>query len=150
MIVVKLYTREAGHKVEVGSLEFYGVPVARPDGSTWIAFDSLGDPRPGQVKLIPAGIASGAEIRAICRALYKKRFEGKLAATNGGRNEKLVAFAATFPSGTEKRLCSLSSGGTGCLQGSLLLAALCRCKRLAFAPFSKRNRERLAGSRGRQ
>jgi hypothetical protein len=65
MILVKLYTKEASLLREAGRLEFYGVPVTRPDGSSWIEFDDLGEPRPGQIRLVPAGIATGAEIKAI-------------------------------------------------------------------------------------
>ncbi len=62
---------------EAGALEFYGVPVTKPDGSSWIEFDSLGEPRPGQVRLDPAGIATGSEIRAISKALSRNEVRGQ-------------------------------------------------------------------------
>jgi len=73
MILVKLYTREAGRTTQVGTLEFFGVPVAKSDRSTWIAFDSLGEPRPGQIRLDPAGVATGAEILAEARKKGRRK-----------------------------------------------------------------------------
>ncbi len=77
MILVKLYRREGGLMAEAGILEFYGVPVTKADGSSWIEFDSLGGPRAGQVRLQPAGIATGSEIRAINHALSRNEVRGQ-------------------------------------------------------------------------
>ena len=78
MIEVKLYTRDRDLMTNRGALEFYGVPVTQPDGSSWIEFSSLGEPGPGQVRLDPAGIASGSEIRAISRALSRNEVQGRV------------------------------------------------------------------------
>lgn len=77
MILVRLHTTKAGLLAEVGSLEFYGLPVTKADGSTWIEFDHLGEPRPGQVRLVPAGIATALEIRAISQALSRNEVTGQ-------------------------------------------------------------------------
>lgn len=77
MIFVRLYTSEGGLTTEAGALEFYGVPVTEPDGSSWIEFDSLGEPRPGQVRLDPPGIATGSEIRTISQALSRNEVRGQ-------------------------------------------------------------------------
>jgi hypothetical protein len=77
MILVKLYRGEVGLMSEADTLEFYGVPVTEPDGSTWIEFDSLGEPRPGKVRLQPSGIAIGSEIRAISHALSRNELRGE-------------------------------------------------------------------------
>lgn len=77
MILVKLYTTEAGVMAEAGTLAFFGVPVTKPDGSAWIEFDSLGEPRPGQVRLSPAGIATDSEIREITHALSRNEVRGR-------------------------------------------------------------------------
>jgi hypothetical protein len=77
MILVKLYTRDGGQVAEAGALEFYGVPVTKPDGSSWIEFGSLGEPGPGQVRLDPASIATGSEIRGINQALSRNEVRGQ-------------------------------------------------------------------------
>jgi hypothetical protein len=76
MIQIKLYTKEAGLMTDVGTLEFYGIPVTKPDGSTWIEFGSLGKPRTGQVRLVPAGVARVSEIRTISEALSRNEIRG--------------------------------------------------------------------------
>ncbi len=76
MIQVRLYRRGTGRQAEAGSLEFYGVPVAKRNGSTWIDLTDLGEPRPGQVRLVPAGVATGAEIRTITQALSRNEVRG--------------------------------------------------------------------------
>jgi len=78
MIEVKLYTRNRSLMIRRGALEFYGVPVTQPDGSSWIGFDSLGEPGSGQVRLDPAGIASHSEIKAISQALSRNEIRGQV------------------------------------------------------------------------
>jgi hypothetical protein len=77
MILVKLYRTEGGLRTEAGSLEFFGVPVTEPDGSSWVGLDSLGEPRPGQVRLDPAGVATGPEMTAISQALRRNEVRGQ-------------------------------------------------------------------------
>jgi hypothetical protein len=85
MILMRLYTQESGLRTEVGSLEFYGIPVTKRDGSTWIDFHGLGEPRPAQVRFAPAGIATMFEMRAILQALARNEIRG-----TAGRYEWLV------------------------------------------------------------
>ena len=84
MILVRLNTRDASLLTEAGSREFYGVPVTRPDGSTWIDFDDLGEPRPGQVPARASRNRYGCGIRrAISQALSSDVSFGKLPACGG-------------------------------------------------------------------
>jgi hypothetical protein len=72
-MLVKLSHRDT----DAGRLQFFGTPVARADGSSWIEFDATDQPCAGQVKLVPAGIATGPEIRAIADALCRNETRGK-------------------------------------------------------------------------
>jgi len=76
MIPVKLCRRDAAMS-EVGALELFGTPVAKADGSSWIAFEANDQPCAGQVRLVPAGIATGPEIRAIADSLCRNEVRGK-------------------------------------------------------------------------
>jgi hypothetical protein len=62
---------------EVGALVFFGTPVAKADGSSWIEFEANDQPCAGQVRLVPAGIATGPEIRAIADSLCRNETRGK-------------------------------------------------------------------------
>jgi hypothetical protein len=77
MMLVKLYRRDAGAMPEVGTLEFFGTPVARADGSSWLNFEANDQPCAGQVRLAPAGIATGREIRAVAEALCRNEIMGQ-------------------------------------------------------------------------
>jgi hypothetical protein len=77
MILVRLYTRKADLLTEVGRLEFYGVPLPKPNGSTWSEFDALNEPHPGQVRLVPTGIATPAAIRTIHQAVSRNEVRGR-------------------------------------------------------------------------
>ncbi len=77
MILVKLYKRDASAPTNVGSLEFFGTPVAKTDGSSWIEFEPDDQPCAGQVRIVPAGIVNGPEIRAIADALCRNEVRGK-------------------------------------------------------------------------
>jgi hypothetical protein len=60
----------------VGTLEFFGIPVAKADGSTWIEFDA--NPCTGEVKIVPAGIATRPEIGAIADSLCRNETRGRV------------------------------------------------------------------------
>ena len=71
-MLVKLCRRDR----EVGALQFFGTPVAKADGSSWIEFEANDQPCAGQVRLVPAGIATGPEIRAIADSLCRNETSG--------------------------------------------------------------------------
>jgi hypothetical protein len=73
MLFVKLRDRDA----EVGELQFFGTPVAKADGFSWLQFEADDQPCAGQVRLIPAEIATGPEIRAIADSLCRNETRGK-------------------------------------------------------------------------
>jgi len=77
MIHVKLYRRNEATTTEVGTLEFFGTPIAESDGSSWIQFEADDQPCAGQVRLTPADIATGPEIRAISESLCRNEVKGK-------------------------------------------------------------------------
>jgi hypothetical protein len=77
MIAVKLYRRDATATRQVGTLEFFGTPVAKADGFSWLDFEADGQPCAGQARLIPAGIATGAEIRAVADSLCRNEVAGR-------------------------------------------------------------------------
>lgn len=77
MIIVRLYRKDAGALNEVGTLEFFGTPIAKADGSSWIEFEPDDQPCAGQVRLVPGGIATGPEIRAVADALCRNEVRGK-------------------------------------------------------------------------
>jgi hypothetical protein len=76
MIVVKLYRTEGGLRTEAGALEFFGVPVREPDGSSWVGLDSLDlrtDPRElHNVYADPAHAATLAALKAELSRLRKE------------------------------------------------------------------------------
>jgi hypothetical protein len=72
MLLVKLCQTDA----VVGTLEFFGIPVAKTDGVTWIEFDA--SPCAGEVKIVPAGIATGPEIGAIANSLCRNETSGRV------------------------------------------------------------------------
>jgi len=86
MIAVKLYRRDAEALAEAGALEFFGMPVAKADGSSWIEFEANGQPCAGQVKLVPAGVATAPEIGTIADALCQNEVKGQ-----AGRYEWVLA-----------------------------------------------------------
>ena len=77
MIQVKLYRLSSDVETEAGALEFFGTPVARTDGSSWLEFEADDQPCAGQVRLVPAGIATGPEIRAIADSLCRNEVRGQ-------------------------------------------------------------------------
>ncbi len=77
MIQVKLYILGSDVETEVGALEFFGTPVAQADGSSWLEFEADDQPCAGQVRLVPAGIATGPEIRAIADSLCRNEVRGQ-------------------------------------------------------------------------
>lgn len=77
MCLVRLYAREAGRLTESGTLEFFGVSVAQPDGSTWVEFNGPNKPLSGQVRLVPPRVASVSEITAIGQALSLNALNGE-------------------------------------------------------------------------
>jgi hypothetical protein len=77
MIVVKLYRRDAEAMPQAGTLEFFGTPVAPADGSSWLNFETSGQPCAGQVRLTPAGIATDPEIGAVAEALCRNEVRGE-------------------------------------------------------------------------
>lgn len=77
MILVKLYWRDAGAMPQVGTLEFFGTPVAKADGSSWLEFEANEQPCAGQVRVSPAGIATGPEIRAVADSLCRNEVRGQ-------------------------------------------------------------------------
>ena len=72
-MLVKLCRRNA----QVGALQFFGTPVAKADGSSWIEFEADDQPCAGQVRLVPAGIATDPEIRAIADSLCRNETSGR-------------------------------------------------------------------------
>jgi hypothetical protein len=60
----------------VGTLEFFGIPVAKADGYTWIEFNVR--PCAGEVKIVPAGVATGPEIGAIADSLCRNETRGRV------------------------------------------------------------------------
>jgi len=72
-MLVKLTHRDE----DVGTLQFFGTPVAKADGSSWIEFDATDQPCAGQVRLVPSGIATASEIRAIADGLCRNETSGK-------------------------------------------------------------------------
>ncbi len=60
----------------VGTLEFFGIPVAKSDGATWVEFDA--SPCSGEAKIVPAGIATGPEIGAIADSLCRNVTRGRV------------------------------------------------------------------------
>jgi hypothetical protein len=77
MIAVKLYRRDGQAMSQVGTLRFFGTPVAKTDGSSWLEFEADGQPCAGQVQLTPAEIATGPEIRAVADALCRNELRGQ-------------------------------------------------------------------------
>ena len=77
MIAVKLYKRERKATRPVGTLEFFGTPVATADGSSWLHFEPDDQPCAGQVRLSPAGIATGAEVREVADSLCRNEVAGR-------------------------------------------------------------------------
>jgi hypothetical protein len=77
MITVKLYRRDGQAMSQVGTLVFFGTPVAKTDGSSWLEFKADGQPCAGQVQLTPAEIATGPEIRAVANALCRNEIRGQ-------------------------------------------------------------------------
>jgi hypothetical protein len=77
VILVKLYRRDSAAMPQVGTLEFFGTPVAKTDGSSWLEFEANDQPCAGQVRLIPAGIATGPEIRAVADSLCRNEVSGQ-------------------------------------------------------------------------
>jgi hypothetical protein len=77
MIAVKLYGSDGRTLEQVGMLEFFGTPVAKADGSSWLEFEGNDEPCAGQVQLDPAGIATGAEIRAVADSLCRNEVRGQ-------------------------------------------------------------------------
>ena len=72
-MLVKLCHRNA----QVGALQFFGTPVAKADGASWIEFEADDQPCAGQVRLVPAGIATDLEIRSIADSLCRNETSGK-------------------------------------------------------------------------
>lgn len=77
MIAVKLYRKEGQAMPQVGTLEFFGTPIAKVDGSSWLEFEADDQPCAGQVRLSPDGIATGPEIRAIADSLCQNEVRGQ-------------------------------------------------------------------------
>jgi hypothetical protein len=77
VILVKLYKRDGKAMSQVGTLEFFGTPVAKADGSSWLDFEADDQPCAGQVRLAPAGIATGPEIRAVADSLCRNEVIGQ-------------------------------------------------------------------------
>ena len=77
MITVKLCRKDGQAMAQVGTLEFFGTPIARADGSSWLEFEADDQPCAGQVRLRPDGIATGPEIRAIADALCQNELRGQ-------------------------------------------------------------------------
>jgi predicted ATP-dependent Lon-type protease len=92
MLRVKLSDKD----VKVGALEFFGTPVAKADGSSWIEFEANDQPCAGQVKIIPAGIATGPEIRVIANSLCRNETKGK-----AGRYHWELTSAPSEPNSTD-------------------------------------------------
>jgi hypothetical protein len=76
VIAVKLYQKDGRAMLQVGTLEFFGTPVAKEDGSSWLEFEADDQPCAGQVRVRPAGIATGLEIRAIADSLCRNEVRG--------------------------------------------------------------------------
>jgi hypothetical protein len=77
MIKVKLFRAENGSPDDAGTLEFYGVPLATADGSTWLEFTGGECGSHAQVRLTPSGVASESEVTAIGLALCRNEVEGQ-------------------------------------------------------------------------
>jgi hypothetical protein len=77
MIAVKLYQKEGQTMSQIGTLEFFGTPVAKADGSSWLEFEADDQPCAGQVRLRPAGVATGPEIRAVADSLCRNEVRGQ-------------------------------------------------------------------------
>jgi hypothetical protein len=77
MFMVKLFRRDEVAMPEVGTLEFFGTPIAETDGSSWLAFETDGQPCAGQVRVTPAGIATGPEVGAVAGALCRNEVRGE-------------------------------------------------------------------------
>jgi hypothetical protein len=77
MILVKLYKRDGKATSQVGTLEFFGTPVAKADGCSWLDFEADDQPCAGQVRLTPAGIATGQEVRAVADSLCRNEVVGQ-------------------------------------------------------------------------
>jgi hypothetical protein len=77
VIAVKLYARDRETTPQVGTLEFFGTPIAKADGSSWLDFEADDQPCAGQVRLAPAGIATSAEIRVVADALCRNEVAGQ-------------------------------------------------------------------------
>jgi hypothetical protein len=77
MIYVKLYRTEAGTMTEIGALEFFGTPIPESAGSSWIELEAGEQPCAGHVRLTPAHIATGQEIRIISESLCRNELNGK-------------------------------------------------------------------------
>ena len=77
MISVKLYRQDGQAMSQVGTLVFFGTPVAKADGSSWLQFEPNDQPCAGQVRLTPADIATGAEIRAVADSLCRNEVRGQ-------------------------------------------------------------------------
>jgi hypothetical protein len=87
-VIVKLYRIDAAAMPEVGTLEFFGTPVGKADGSSWLNFEANDQPCAGQVRLTPANVATGTEIRAVADALCRNQVAGQ-----AGRYEWLLSSA---------------------------------------------------------
>ena len=89
MISVKLYQRDGQVMSPVGTLVFFGTPVAKAHGSSWLQFEADRQACAGQVQLTPAGIATGAEIRAVADSLCRNEVRGQ-----AGRYEWVLTSSA--------------------------------------------------------
>jgi hypothetical protein len=77
MIHVKLYRTDDSTTTEIGVLEFFGTPIPESDGSSWIELEAGEQPCAGHVRLTPAQIATGQEIRSISESLCRNELNGK-------------------------------------------------------------------------